>query len=145
MIESAMQKSHAVSTSLLALALMLGVGRAGWSRSRDLTESEARELVIGALDPSARGLPKLSIDPYVSAKTPIPDFYEFGVTWDNTSGSVIVGFFAVSRATGDVWKLVVCRRVESPKLKHLQRAIRKRISMGRKEFVGLTDKAPCDP
>jgi hypothetical protein len=62
---------------------------------------------MGALDKTARALPKLRLDLYTDTKSPDPDFYEFAVTWDNTSGSVVVGFFAVNRATsGSVWYAV---------------------------------------
>jgi hypothetical protein len=145
MIAGARRKIRSASIPLLALALLLGAGGVGWARVRDVAESEARELVVGALDPSARHLPKLAVDPYVDAKAPAPDFYEFAVTWDNANGSVIVGFFAVNRATGDVWKLVVCRKVERPRLRQLQGALRRKISLSHEELVRLTDKAPCEP
>jgi hypothetical protein len=79
------------------------------------------------------------------ANSPAPEFYEFAVTWDNPNGAVIVGFFGVNRATGDVWKLVVCRKVEGLGLKRLQEALRKRITLGRVEFRKLADKTPCEP
>jgi hypothetical protein len=129
--------------SILALSLLVGAQSIGYARVRDISESEARDLVMGALDPSARALPKLAVDPYTDARSPTPDFYEFAVTWDNVNGSVIVGFFAVNRATGDVWQSAVCSRVESPGLRRLQDAIRKRIGLSHGEFRRLSKKAPC--
>ena len=128
----------------LALSLLMGARGTGYARVRDLSEPEARDLVIGALDPSARVLPKLAVEPFMDARSPATGFYQFAVTWDNVKGSVVVGFFAVNRATGDVWKSAVCGRVESPGLRRLQDAIRKRIGLARGELRELGAKAPCE-
>ena len=130
---------------LLAFTVLVVAGQEGYARTRDLTESETRQLVMQALDSSARKLPKLAVDPYTDAKSPVPNFYEFSVTWDNPNGAVVVGFFAVNRATGDVWKLVVCSKVESAHLRRLQAALRRRIKLREDEFRKLKDEAPCDP
>jgi hypothetical protein len=138
-----------ISLSIYAIGLTAcfptGGQSVGWARTRDLTEAEARQLTIEALDPSARGLPGLALDQYENIKN--PDFYEFAVTWDpgEREGSVMVGFFAVSRATGDVWRLVVCRQVDSPGLRRLQHAIRRRIALGKQEYHQLHGKAACEP
>lgn len=129
-------------TPLLALTLLLAWQMVAFARTRDLTTAEGRELVMEALEPEARKLPRLAIE---LEDRKVPGFHEFAVTWDNPNGSVIVGFFAVNQATGDVWKLVVCRRIESADLRRLQDTLRKRIALGRGELVRLRDKAPCQP
>jgi len=113
------------------------------ARSRDVTEDEARKLTIQALDPKVRKLPKLSLDNYGTKEN--LTFYQFAVTWDNPKGSVMVGFFAVNRVTGDVWKLVVCRRIESENLRRLQLMIRKQINLTSQEYNKFHDKVPCEP
>jgi hypothetical protein len=117
----------------------------GQTSTRDLTEREAGHLVIAALDASARKLPKLALDAYADIKVPAPGFYKFAVTWDNKEGSVIVGFFAVNRKSGDVWRLVTCNKVTTPDLSRLQKAMRKRIGLRQMDFLPLTDNAPCEP
>jgi hypothetical protein len=127
---------------LLALAVALVSQTVICARTRDLTAAEGRELVMQALDPEAKKLPKLAID---LEDRKVPEFYEFVVTWDNPNGSVIVGFFAVNQRTGDVWRLVVCRRVESPGLRRLQDVIRRKVGLGRGDLIKLRSNAPCEP
>jgi hypothetical protein len=134
---------RAIFGSILAVSPAVGTQHIGYGRTRDLSEREARDLVLAGLEPSARQLPKLAMDPFVDANSPTPDFYEFAVTWDNVNGSVIVGFFAVNRATAVVWKLAVCSRVDSAELKRLQDAMRKRIGLARSELRQLSHEAPC--
>lgn len=126
---------------LLALAVALVSQTVICARARDLTAAEGRELVMQALDREAKKLPKLAID----LEDKVPGFYEFAVTWDNPNGSVIVGFFAVNQGTGDVWRLVVCRTVESPDLRRLQDAIRRKVGLGRRDLIKLRSNAPCEP
>jgi hypothetical protein len=134
-----------ISVAILALTLLACAGTIGYARVRDLSQAEARDLVVSALDAGARKLPKLAVDSFTDAKAPSPDFYEFAVTWDNVDGSVIVGFFAVNRATGDVWKSAVCSRVESPGLKRLQHAMRKKIGLTHADLRKMGKRAPCEP
>ena len=93
------------------------------------------------LDQSARKLPGLTFDFYSGAKA--SNFYELAVLWNNPNGSAIVGHFAVNRATGDVWKLVLCTRVESAALRRLQQTLRERIGLGLEELHKLESEAPC--
>jgi hypothetical protein len=111
------------------------------ARARDLTQGEARDLVMAALDPSARKLPKLGFDFYADFE--FPDFYKLAVTRDNPNGSVIVGHFGVNRNTGEVWELVVCERVTSVDLKDLQKSLRKRIAVSPRELRKQAGKGPC--
>lgn len=123
--------------------LLLGCGLVGIARTRDLTEGEARELVITALCPHVT-LPNISLEAYKD-----PDaagFYVFEATASPPTGqSPVIGHYAVNRATGDVWELVVCRRVNSNALKKLQEVMRKRIRLSREELRHLGAVAPCEP
>jgi hypothetical protein len=123
--------------------LLLGCGLVGIARTRDLTEREARELVITALGPHVT-LPNIGLEAYKD-----PDaagFYVFEATASPPAGqSPIIGHYAVNRATGDVWELVVCRRVNSKALKKLQDVMRKGIRLSREELGHLGAMAPCQP
>ncbi len=130
--------------ALVSALLLLETQVLVHARTRDFNVTEGRELAIAALDPSARKLPKLRLDLYQDPRAPAPDFYQFEITWDNPNGSPMIGHFAVNRATGDVWKLVVCRRMESAGLRRLQRTMRRRISLTPKELRQLETKAPCE-
>jgi hypothetical protein len=132
------------SAGLLTLMLLsLGSQLVAQARTRDLTQAEAHELVYQALDASARKLPKLAFDFY--DKPDVPDFYMLAVTWDNPTGSVMVGHFAVNRVTGEVWRLVVCKKLESVDLKRLQKTMQKRIGVSTKELHAFERKVPCEP
>jgi hypothetical protein len=115
------------------------------ARTRDLTESEARGLVKAFLGPQVTSLPHFGLD--LLAESVPAGFYAFEATASppNPSASPIIGSFAVNRATGDVWRLVVCRTVESPALKRSQNSLRKRIGLSRVELHRLQRRAPCEP
>jgi hypothetical protein len=138
---SAHSRLSALTLPLLFLLSSHGIVLA---RDRDLTVVEARELAFQALFPTERRLPKLDLSLSQSLKT--AGFYQFEVTWDNPNpGSVVVGYYAVNVATGDVWKLVVCRKIDSAELRRMQRALRTRIGLRREELRRLTDNPPCEP
>ena len=130
---------------VLLLALGLVPSLPMQARGRDLTAAEARDLVMAALEPEARALPKLSID-VMDRKERRAGFYEFAVTWDSTSGgSVMVGFYAVDETSGDVWTLVACRKISSRDLQRLQRTLRKRTDLSQQDLKRLGRRAPCEP
>ena len=112
---------------------------------RDLTEAEAKELVLAALGPDARKLPKLSLDANLSAIKDAQGFFGFDVTCDNPHGSPVVGFFGVNRITGDVWELVLCRKVKTVELRRAQQILRRRIGLAQQERRKATGHAPCEP
>jgi len=133
-----------VSSVLLASGSLLFFEAGIHARHRGLTQEEARELTIAALDPTARQLPKLGLD--LEGDAADPDYYRFEVTWGNPKGSVVVGHFGVSRATGDVWKLIPCEKVTSSELEKLQGELRKRIGLSRDELRKVrTRTQPCEP
>lgn len=138
-------RSERLQTVLLAgLALLPCGGCILQGRARDLTVEEARQLVIQSLAPGQRRLPGLEASS--SQRSDIPDFYRFEVSWSPPDpGSAVVGFFAVNRATGDVWELVLCTKKTSAELRRLQDELRKRIGLSGEELRKMTDEAPCQP
>lgn len=133
-------RSAATLSALLALPLALPAVASG--RARDLTADEARRLVIRALQPAQRSLPGLEL----SASYDVPGFYNFAALWDPPDQeSPVVGFFAVNRATGDVWEMVLCTKRTSAELRRLQDELRKRIGLTGDELRKMTDEAPCQP
>lgn len=129
---------------LTALAVMLSAPTVAPARSRDLSVEEARRLAIQALQPTERAAPGLDVE--LAQSSHIEGFYRFEITWNNPNpGSVVIGSFAVNRATGDVWELVLCKRRRSGELNRLQQELRKAIGLDSKELHELRDKAPCEP
>jgi hypothetical protein len=129
--------------AIAVLGTLLNAVAADSARTRDLSVEDARRLVLQALEPTQRTLPGLVLKPSPGAQ--IPDFYRFEVYWDNpTPGSVVVGNFAVNRATGDVWELFFCKKRSSAELRRLQKDLRKAIGLSPDELRKLTDKAPCE-
>jgi hypothetical protein len=127
----------------VALALLLGDAMTASARTRDLNEAEGRRLLLEALEPTQRKLPGLVLKLYTRVE--MPQFYRFEVYWDNpTPGSIMVGSFAVNKATGDVWELYFCKKKRSKELASMQRDLRKAIDMSPEELQKLTDKAPCE-
>ena len=108
---------------------------------RGLNLDEARRLVVAALGPKVEKLPKFGVD--LEYNQDDADFYRFEATWDNPGGSVLIGFFGVNRATGDVWRLVPCEKVGSGRLRRLQKELRRKIGLKAIERREL-DKAPCE-
>ena len=71
-----------------------------------------------------------------------PEFYVFGATWPNPTGSPMIGYFAVNPWTGDVWDFNACKHLESRSLKKLQDGIRKKSGIGRSMYLKLRTKSP---
>ncbi len=66
---------------VLTATLDVGCAITASAQSRELTESEAKDLVIAALDPGVRKSPGLRADENNDPST--PDFYGFGITFEN--------------------------------------------------------------
>jgi hypothetical protein len=66
---------------------------------------------------------------------PHPGFYDFSFIYDTpTSGATeVLGAYAVSRFTGDVWEVNLCKRYSMRDLKNLQKIIMERTG---KTFAG---------
>jgi hypothetical protein len=116
----------------------------GTARARNLTEAEARNLVVVSLGKDVSGLPHFGMD--LNEDPTAADFYVFDATADHPNGgSPVIGQFAVYKATGDVWRMGICERAQSKSLANAQRAIRKKIGISQAEFRRLTTRAPCQP
>lgn len=132
-----------ISMGLVVLSLFAAKNISG--RTRDLTKAEAQELVAIYLGKKVTSLPHFGLDTLASFDRPM--FYAFEVTATNSApdASPVIGSYAVNRATGDVWKLVVCERIDTPSLRRAQRTMISRIKLDRKEFRDLGARAPCEP
>ena len=125
--------------ALVTLALLCYSAQA---RTRDLTESEARELVAAAVGVKARTLPGFGLESNNNAN--VPGFLKFDATFNNPHGSPVLGFYAVNLVTGDVWKLVICRKLDSPELRRLRAVLHMQIQVTVQELREFTSKAPCE-
>jgi len=114
----------------------------GTAQARNLTEAEARSLVVVSLGKDVSSLPHFGLD--LNRDPSVADFYVFDATADHPNGgSPVIGSFAVNKATGEVWELVICERVKSKPFINAQRAMRKKIGISKAEFRRLTTKTPC--
>ena len=133
---------------VLSLAVLIFLTTApqivGKPPTRELTEVEARELIAAALGPDISYLPHFGLEMYTNPEK--SHFVLFEATAQNSKGgSPVIGHFAVNRATGNVWDLVVCKQRDSEALKRLQNDIRKRIRLGQNDLRRLSKEAPCEP
>ena len=126
---------------VLLVVLLAQPGGASEVHARKIDLAEAPILVCLCLQEHNAGVELTNC-----ARAFDPDFYFFAATWDNPSGSPIVGYFAVNPSTGDVWRPAGhCERVTSPALEKRQREIRKRFGFKRREYERLKRKTPlCD-
>ena len=55
-------------------------------------------------------------------------YWEFGLTYDSPKygATQILGSYAVSKFTGDVWETNLCKRYEFPSLRQIQHAVMRR-------------------
>lgn len=127
---------------LPVLFVALGCQLVGTARIRDLKENEARELIAAGL---GIDVSHLSLDPFKLKDS--SNFFAYTVLTKNETAGVspVIGNFAVNRITGDVWELVVCRRITNAAVKRLQEDLQKRIRIGGEEIRRLGASAPCTP
>jgi len=97
----------------------------------ELTADQARQVLIVVLKHEKIDIKKdgMDIDGPFKVDSGIPSqrgFWEFGVTFDSPKygATQVLGRYAVSRLTGDVWETNLCRRYRFPKLGKIQAAIR---------------------
>src|ERR1044071_3079007 len=121
-------------------ALLLPVCSA---RSRNLTKADARELVAAALGPRIRELPHCGLDDFQSYDPKRKECYLFEASFSNPGGMQVVGHYAVHKVNGDVWKLIVCEKVESEELHRLQLPLRRRIGATSSEMRRVGGESPC--
>ncbi len=132
--------NHFVAVFAIAASTHLAL-----ARTRDLTVSEARELIKTYLGQAVSKLPHFGLEDFKRG-TP-PEFYAFEGTATPPvhDGSPVIGSFAVDRATGRVRRLVACEEVHSPALSLMQRTLRKKIDLTPRDAEGLAGRAPCAP
>jgi len=103
---------------------------------------EAQQLVSKALEQGdATKLPGFALQQEPD-DTYYPGFYNFSALWNNPGGNNVIGFYAVDRATGDVWSADECKQFNSAPLKKLQKAIRWRLEMDDKLYRKLKRPGP---
>jgi hypothetical protein len=90
---------------------------------RNLTINEAERLARAALTPEAKRLPGLTLE-----SNPKRRCVTFDVLWANPGpGSAHSQFFTVDLQTAEVWSPTVWRRITTPTLRRVQRAVRMRL------------------
>lgn len=125
---------------ILATALATSFNHA-FARTRDLNEREARQLIEAAVGAKVRTLPGFTLE--INNNDNVTGFLQFDATFNNQHGSPVVGFYAVNQITGEVWKLVVCRKVDSAELRRLQTNLHKELQVTAQELKDAWGKAPC--
>lgn len=121
------------------------------ARPHKINTSTANQLVQQALVALGEKVDVVQVDPI---KFPwAPDFYTFQASRPgNVIGpdgvSVLQTYsFAVNPWSGDVWDLIACRRISSPKLLLEQDSVRKRSQLSADLLKRLHDESPgnCSP
>jgi hypothetical protein len=119
----------------------------GQISSNGLSRGQARVVLLTVLkqqhhDPSKVGM-SLEALQRKDSNDPHPGYFDFGLSYDspNAGATQVLGAYAVSRYTGDVWETNLCKRFSSRDLKKLQKMImektRKSFSSERTERAGL--------
>jgi hypothetical protein len=130
---------------LVLIPFLIFPATVGSAQTRKLTLREAQELARAALSKNARTFKHIRFDAYNGYPGRL-GFYWFEVTGSvPDNASPILGHFAVSQATGDVWNPVSCRKLASLDLENLQRKMRKRIHLSDQDLDRLSGEAPCEP
>jgi len=132
---------------LLVLSLLLlcpTTSRAAQDKTEHkLTVDQAKELVMAALTPKQRRLPKLGAEPY-DAPDSSSKFLFFTVTWAGTpNGSVVVGNYAVDPNIGDVFSATIgCYEAKNTALQKIQARVRASLLLSAAEYRRLKTKGP---
>jgi len=111
--------------------------------SRRLTVAQARALVLAALTPQQRRLPKLGAESDDAPRSPSTFLY-FTVVWEGTpTGSVVVGNYAVDPRTGDVFSsTIACHEEKNQQLRTLQARARATLHLAATDYRRLKTKGP---
>jgi hypothetical protein len=110
-----------------------------------VTEVQAKALVMASLTARQRRLPNLEVEPDPGPNS--SKFLFFNVTWEGTpKGSVVVGNYAVDPHTGDVFSAsAACDEEDNKRLRALQAQVRATLHLSRSEYEQLKTKGPlCD-
>jgi hypothetical protein len=99
-------------------------------REGGLTGDQAKQVLVVVLKHEKYRLEKrgMDIDGPFKVDPSIPSergFWEFGLTYDSPKlgATQVLGRYAVSRLTGDVWETNLCKRYDFPSLKRIQAEI----------------------
>jgi hypothetical protein len=146
--------SHPVTAMLLVLAAVTGARAEGASRAIEQSKqasTEAREITYKEAHDLLATFLKAPGGVEESGDMGYKEFYFFMANMGSScaSGGVCVGdfqYYAVDRRTGDVWSSVICRRIATPALNKLQKALRKSIGLTNTDYEGLRRPGPlCEP
>ncbi len=131
-------------TLLMPVLLLTANAGRGQESVPVVSEDLAHTLARSTLTVSARRLPGMRFD---REKASHPDgFYWFEVTANvPDEASPLLGYFAVNKATGDVWNPVQCRKLTSVAIRHFQEQLRLKRKISATEFRRLSGEAPCQP
>jgi len=112
-------------------------------KNRIIARDEARRLLLQGLQ--ERGYPTRAAnfsledvdDPY------FPNFYSFQSYSNLPQRFASTGVFAVNKKTADVWDSLLCKRVESRKIKSVQKKLQEEIGLSAKDYITLSKEEPC--
>jgi hypothetical protein len=110
--------------------------------NRMITPAQAKALVLAALTPEQRRLPKLDANQYQDPNS--SRFLFFTVTWGaKPNQSVVVSNYAVDPHTGDVWSAVIeCTELRNRHVRTLQAQIRSSLKLSHSDYTRLKTKGP---
>lgn len=121
------------------------VGEAAGKPTLEVSDKQAKALVLASLDKKQRNLAGLEIS---ASDSPLSSkFLFFTVTWKGEKdGSVVVGNYAVDPRTADVFSATMsCLEEESDELHALQSEVRKSINLTDHSYKKLKNNGPlCD-
>ena len=134
-------------SSLIRVALALGISLVASAHERTITERAARKLVQEALVAMGGGWSSAKIEPWKFYWA--PEFYTFsafqsGVLDSDGRGVLQSHYFAVNPWTGDVWEGVGCERITSLAIQKDQESIWKRSRIPDEARKAIGDRSPAD-
>ncbi len=112
---------------------------AGHISKDGLSREQARQVLTMVLrhEGYKLGKPGMYIEDLkiTAGNDPHPGYFDFGLSYDTpkAGATAVLGSYAVSRMTGDVWETNLCKRYSFVKLRRLQKIISERTG---KSFAG---------
>jgi hypothetical protein len=154
---------HALNRVLCAALALVISGTASWPQQAPfradqvevtgLSREQAKQVLIIVLkhEKFRLSMPGVFINADLAdnkGNPPHPGFYDYSVGYDSAKAGATeyLGLFSVSRMTGDVWEINICKHYEFPDLRHIQSIIMQRTGQsfaGEKQArlgLGCTDK-----
>jgi hypothetical protein len=141
-VNDMLQNAHRFLCTSLLLSFSVAFG--GDKAYPMLAPEDGRALAMAVLTESgADKLSSFSLETEKDSAKVYDGFYLFGAMWaGEPEGSVIIGYYAVDKRTGDVWEATACNEYSFPALKRLQDAVRRRAGMGESDYRRLRRKGP---